>query len=309
MRDNIDVFGLRADSLHCLQHFANTSFRLDGPDGHWLAKVHDRQGTHAERIRSEQQWVQALSGSLTVPIPRPTDHGDLLLGVTDPQTGKPVWLTVNAWLPGRPLPQHERRVEHFAWIGRSLARMHRVAETWTPPDRFDIGSKTSVDVAAIDTPSSRAVLHKAAGDAGLKQLDCLLDQLRQSEKRLPQTRGHWGVVHGDASFGNILVTEDEALLIDFDLCSMGYYLMDLAVVLAGPWSRPGFDERRAALLAGYREVRPLSDEHAGMLPWFQVQRTVGMVWSCAQALADSDIRGWLPDQLKRARLLAELLPD
>jgi Ser/Thr protein kinase RdoA (MazF antagonist) len=103
-------------------------------------------------------------------------------------------------------------------------------------------------------------------------LQTLHERLQEVEQRLGKSSDRFGLIHSDLSFGNVLFTEEEVLPIDFDDCGFGYYLYDLAVVLAGPWEKPGFQHRREALLEGYREICKLPDEHLSLIPTFMAMR-------------------------------------
>ena len=103
-------------------------------------------------------------------------------------------------------------------------------------------------------------------------LQTLHERLQEVEQQLGKTPDQFGLIHSDLSFGNVLFTTDEVLPIDFDDCGFGYYLYDLAVILAGPWERPGFQQRRDALLLGYREICELPNEHLNLIPTFMAMR-------------------------------------
>ena len=62
--------------------------------------------------------------------------------------------------------------------------------------------------------------------------------------------------------------------IDFDDCDFGYFLYDIATLLGRIEMREGYATLRAALLDGYRQVRPLSAEHEAHLDLFVLARWV-----------------------------------
>lgn len=114
--------------------------------------------------------------------------------------------------------------------------------------------------------------YKQLSEEVQEHLQALREQLREIEQRLGKSPERFGLIHSDLSFGNVLFTADEALPIDFDDCGFGYYLYDLAVILAGPWERPGFQQCREALLQGYREICELPDKYLNVIPTLMAMR-------------------------------------
>ena len=90
--------------------------------------------------------------------------------------------------------------------------------------------------------------------------------LEQAEKAIGTDCGRYGLIHADPSFGNVLFDGAIPYLIDFDDFGYGYYVFDLAVVLAGAWGKPDFEENRAALFEGYGQIRELSQAEMGHCP-------------------------------------------
>ena len=93
----------------------------------------------------------------------------------------------------------------------------------------------------------------------------------------------FGLIHADLGFENVLVADDGTVtIIDFDDSGDSWYLFELASALYPHDRSDGFDERRDALVAGYRHVRELPDELLAELPAFLMARriqTLGWVFS------------------------------
>ena len=79
---------------------------------------------------------------------------------------------------------------------------------------------------------------------------------------------------------NILIDPSGVLqAFDFDDAGFGWHQYDLAVVLFGLEHLPYFVGITDALVAGYRSVRPLSDEALALLPLFLlIRRLVLISW-------------------------------
>ena len=84
----------------------------------------------------------------------------------------------------------------------------------------------------------------------------------------------FGLIHADLIFANVLFHRGEVCAIDFDDCGFGYFLYDMAILLDRIEMREDYPALRAALLDGYRQVRPLAGEHEAYLDLFVLARWV-----------------------------------
>ncbi len=99
-------------------------------------------------------------------------------------------------------------------------------------------------------------------------------RLARITRRLGTGRDVFGLIHGDLIFPNVLFHRGQARPIDFDDCGFGYFLYDMAILLDRIEMRPDYRVLRAALLDGYRQVRPLTGEQEAYLDLFLLARWV-----------------------------------
>jgi Ser/Thr protein kinase RdoA (MazF antagonist) len=86
---------------------------------------------------------------------------------------------------------------------------------------------------------------------------------------------NYGMIHGDVIRTNAIVAPDGTVsVIDFDLCGLGWRAYDVASYLFAIRGTPDEPALRAGFLAGYRDVRPLSQPEQTMLPLFETVRAV-----------------------------------
>ena len=205
---------------------------------------------------------------------------------TNSPTGQPCRVALTAWLDGVVLPGHERTAHHYGAVGTLLAQIHEHAAHWQPPPGF---LRPRCDAAGIYGVQGllgekmevawQQVARKLRAD-----LVTARDALIQAESAIGQTPQSYGLIHGDPSFGNLLFLEAEPALIDFDDCGFGYYVYDLAVVLAGAWGKSCYKENHQALLAGYQSVRALTTTEVAALPVMMAARAASLIlWAAAQA--------------------------
>jgi len=80
------------------------------------------------------------------------------------------------------------------------------------------------------------------------------------------------------------VCGDGIRLIDFDDCGDGWFLLDFATALFDLLGEPGFEACLGAMVDGYRERRPLPDEHLALLPTFFLARALSYLgWSATRS--------------------------
>jgi Ser/Thr protein kinase RdoA (MazF antagonist) len=269
----LEKFGFNQYRLTFLQHLVNTTFRLDCNQGRYLVRIHRAKTRTA--VVSELAWLEALAHETAVPVQIPQRSLDGKMIVVGEQIGvpEPYPVTVLSWLDGEILPQNRRSPYHFYRLGQLVANLHHHSQHWVPSFELNRPSYDSTSVLSADSvagPDGATYKQLPADVRG--HLQTLHEQLQEVEQRLGKSSDRFGLIHSDLSFGNVLFTEEEVLPIDFDDCGFGYYLYDLAVVLAGPWEKPGFQHRREALLEGYREICKLPDEHLSLIPTFMAMR-------------------------------------
>ncbi len=263
----LEKFGFNQYQLTFLQHLVNTTFRIDCNQGRYLVRIHRAKTRTA--VASELAWLEALAHETTVPVQIPQRSLDEKLIVTEKREGVPESypVTVLSWLEGEILPQDCRSPHHFYRLGQLVAKLHHHGQRWTPPFQLDRPVYDSTSVFGDDD-----VTYKRVPEASRDHLQTLHEQVQEVEECLGKSPERFGLIHSDLSFGNVLFTADEVLPIDFDDCGFGYYLYDLAVILAGPWEKPGFQQRREALLQGYREICELPNDHLSLIPTFMAMR-------------------------------------
>lgn len=269
----LEKFGFSAYRLTALQHLVNTTFRLDCNEGRYLVRIHRAKTRTA--VESELSWLEALADdtTLSVQIPHRSLDGEMIVVAGQPEVPECYPVSVLSWLKGRILTQDHRSAQHFYKLGQLVATLHYHAQHWTSPFELNRPLYDSTSVLRTDNVfGEEAVTYKQLSEGVQRHLQRLYEQLQEVEQRLGKSPDQFGLIHSDLSFGNVLFTTDAALPIDFDDCGFGCYLYDLAVILAGPWERPGFRQRREALFEGYREICELPNEHLNLIPTFMAMR-------------------------------------
>lgn len=292
-RASLPAFGLAGGSLSLLQDLVNSSFRVQHESGEWYLRIYHPTRHDIVLIESELVWLEVLGGrGFRVPRPRRTLEQALVWGQEGGVYSDRHWIAVWTWLTGQPMPNEERRPDHFFRVGSLLGRLHNVAASWSPPPGF---RRPRCDAEGVYGEGSEQAWRRMPVPLR-SDLVRAREALQQAEAEIGWGSDRYGLVHGDPSFGNILFDRDEPALIDFDDCGYGHYLYDLAVVLAGAWGKAGFAEKRSALLEGYREVRALSAAEVTTLPAAMAARAASLIlWAVRQ----TPQHPWIEGQWRR----------
>jgi Ser/Thr protein kinase RdoA (MazF antagonist) len=161
-----------------------------------------------------------------------------------------------------------------AW-GQALARTHQAAifhDGTVLPAALD---RITDAVAGIEADAHLAVA-----------LDILLERLRG----LPTDGERFGAIHGDFELDNLTWTGDRPTAFDFDEATRSWYAADIASAVRDlapvPARTPSAGEAPlfAALLAGYRQIRPLSEDDLHHLPLFTALHAAITLGQLHQAL-------------------------
>jgi Ser/Thr protein kinase RdoA (MazF antagonist) len=87
----------------------------------------------------------------------------------------------------------------------------------------------------------------------------------------------FGLIHADLHQENYLFHGKQVRAIDFDDCGYGPFVYDLAVTLSELEHRADYPTLRAALLAGYRTVRPFPPRHEPFIDTFIALRRLQLM--------------------------------
>jgi Ser/Thr protein kinase RdoA (MazF antagonist) len=284
-------WNLDAAPLALLKYRENAVFKVMDPGSgeRFVLRVH-RPGYHSDaELRSELQWTAALiTDGIAAPAAVPTRAGESFVTVRHESVPEPRQCDLLRWIDGAIIGSiegdhvasaDEVRSNHFL-AGRLAGLIHNHGERWPRPPGF---TRPSMDFEGLI--GSRGYLGPY-GACTLLSADqvALLDRARNSIAgalaAFGQTSDRYGLTHGDFLPENLLREGDSLSIIDFDDCGFGWHVMDIATSLLFLLGEPHYDDALAGFVGGYREVRPLPDEHLEMLPVFLLTRAMTYVGWC-----------------------------
>ena len=257
-------FGFAEGStLALIHHRENAVFRVeDASDGsRWALRVHRAGYRTTQEIRSELLWMDALrdAGVQTARARRGID-ADPVQTVGIAELSAPRDVDVLSWIEGAPLDA-DADTGAYRLLGSICARIQQQAQRWTLPAGFARPTWDAVSLVgkrahwgdyaelAMLLPEQLALLHRAAA--------VVFRRLRA----FGEGPDRFGLTHGDLMPDNILVHQGVPAVIDFDDAGYGWYLYDLATLLAVTLGDANRKVARDAWVEGYRTLAPLPDAH------------------------------------------------
>jgi Ser/Thr protein kinase RdoA (MazF antagonist) len=265
-----------------IKYRENAVFRVEHACGRCALRMH-RTGYHSDaELYSELQWMQALDeAGVSVPIVVPTTSGDMFASLQGEGLPGVIQTDLFEWIDGEQLASVEEGIADessvqglFGTIGEIAARVHNQASDWMLPGGF-MRHAWDAEGLAGDNPFwgrfwELANASKSESLLMLRAKKVIFEEL----ERFPQTRDTYSMIHADLSLENLMVDGDIVRLIDFDDAGFGWHLFEIATSLYFVRSESFYEQALESLIAGYREYRPLSDEHLESLPLFYLARAM-----------------------------------
>lgn len=260
-------YHLRAKKIELLNHYHNTSFRVliqaspHNKPVNYVLRIHRPEYQTIDSIKSELNWLHRLHAlGIEVPEPKTTKQGSEIVTA---QVGGilPRTCVLFHWIEGikrYSSLNHER----MRRLGTLVGLVHQHAseisdlEKFTRPtwDWHYLSGQFFPGINLNKYPAyfharSKTILRKSA-----VKIQNILRDIGKSERT-------FGLIHADLSYQNTLFKREKIALIDFDNCGWGYYLYDLAVILANVRYHPNYDALESGLIIGYSFKRQLPAEY------------------------------------------------
>jgi Ser/Thr protein kinase RdoA (MazF antagonist) len=297
----LNAYGLCEPRIQFLRQAGNTLFRIyesnptyaSKPDlyapGQYMLRIHDPGYQTPDAIELELAWLASMCRDADLPVPEPVARldGGLLTQTTHPGVPGERHCSLLRWVRGKEPKKETIQPQHYRALGKLVARLHLHASQWQPPHglpkrkydwdglfRKNLGDGSYSDECWSLLPPEYV--------EPFKKVSSMLKQLMDVWGKSPQV---FGLIHADIGMqANVLFQGEQTRLIDFDDSGFGYYLFDLSIVLEDSQAdqiRPHF---REALLEGYTQVQPLSEEQVKSLDLFLAGFAVFWSLYCAEWL-------------------------
>ena len=279
-QDALRAWGIEDAELELLKHRENAVFKVEKPGFRAALRLH-RHGYHSDdELRSELQWMQALSDAgVKVPEIIPSESGDLFVDYTADGLPGTLQIDLFEWIDGDQLGSveegisEEGQIDHtFGVLGELAARVHNQAVTWQLPTGFTRHAWDAEGLAGDSPFWGRFWEVEAASAEQRKLLATARDRIYRDLENLAKSPGNYSMIHADFAAENIMVDGNDVRLIDFDDAGFGWHLFELVTALYFLKGEPVFDRAETAIIDGYRKHRQLTDADLELLPLFYLAR-------------------------------------
>ena len=269
--------------LELISHSENTVFRVATAQGPMAAlRIHRPDYHDLEELNSECLWTQALKDAgVDAPLAIPAEDGRNYVKVRVAGAEEERHVGLVEWAEGASLHSvigdadvGEAPQPHFRALGRIAARIHNQASAWRPPNGF---RRHALDADGLmgERPFWGPFWEHPALAAGQRRL--MLAARRKLYEALTgydRSSQRYGLIHADLHPENVLAHSGGLTVIDFDDAGYGWHAYELAVAVYYYLDHPNFNAIVEALLAGYRELRPLDGREEEALRLFLTVRSL-----------------------------------
>jgi Ser/Thr protein kinase RdoA (MazF antagonist) len=249
--------------------------------GKVVLRVH-RCGYHSDAaLQSERTWMLALADQgIDVPRHILSSAGRSFERLRIEGFAGQRQVDVFHWIEGQQLGSVEQGVDTstsdlsaiYRNVGRLAARVHNQSCGWAAPADFKRHAWDAEGLAG-ERPFWGRFWELEALSPPQRELFVRLRQtLWRDLHELGTSADYYGLIHADLVPENILVDGNSLQVIDFDDAGFGWHLFELATSLYFIHRDSIYTQARDALIAGYRQIRPLSAEHIAHLPMFLAAR-------------------------------------
>ena len=292
-------WGLPANNIKLASLSENIVYKVRGDDSRDYALRIHRPGYHTrEELNAEQNWTMSLDQfGICVPTPCRTREGEFFVELECNGSRRQIGLI--RWIDGINLGNSldamnrsttegkttfkKTLFKRMAELGRICARMHNQACAWQPAETI-VRQHLNVDGFFGDTPFWGRFWE--IPQLSTAERETLLDARNKCVEILNRYGEHtrtYSMIHADLHPYNIIVSNDELFVIDFDDAGFGWHQYDLAVALYNYKDRKDFESLQQVMIEAYRKERDITEEALSLIPLFIIIRAmVHLGWLSAR---------------------------
>lgn len=270
-------FPVEPSSVEFVAARENVVFRVVDRRGDVRALRIHRPGYHTlAELESEIEWTSALrAAGIATPAPVGASDGRWYVPVPYGASGAPRFVGMMEWIDGEGLDVALRsgnveQIHHR--LGSLMAMMHEHTGAWSGSTSFIRHSLDRDGLVGDDPWWGRYWDLPEMGSEEQQLVIAARAAMARVFEEFGTGSDRFGLIHADLLPENVLVRDGTPFVIDFDDAGFGWHLYDVATSLVSRVGTDDFDRCRDSLVAGYRTVRGLPDEHLELLPVFLLAR-------------------------------------
>lgn len=216
----LEQYNLQSAPTTVMRDLGNLVLRVDAEKTYALRIC--TPDTSRQRLHTEVEWLAALRRDTDLLVPKPVANrrGNLVSEVE----GR--LCVLFEWLEGSPVSDSLSTTIASA-IGEMAAKLHHHALHYHPT-HYE-GKRFNHDYFFGNDSWWQLRAEQHLGGDTIARLQPALARVSTLIKSLGEDPKHFGIIHSDIHFSNVISSGDHHAIIDFGECALGYYLMDIAL--------------------------------------------------------------------------------
>lgn len=310
-------YDLSVLKLKPLRHWENTVFKVDESNEKYALRIHRPNSIKgASYVRSELEWLSALTRDTDLVVPKPvtTRYGDLLVEASCDGVPGTRCCALFRWVEGRFRHPDQLTPAAVKKVGVFMAQLHLHATHFTPSADFIRPLQDYVDADSKPMLNGLDLATQLCSEEDAAFLRSTYRQLQWALNTIGREPEKFNLIHADLHPWNYLFHQSEVRAIDFDDCGWGHFMYDIVVSLLELEYRQDFSSLTKAFFEGYRGIRTLTKEDESQLPvFFAARRLWLMAWLAGRSdhpemrEAAANTVGYTVERLKNDALLGKAL--
>ena len=302
-RGILKKYGISDAQVECINFEFNATFSVSTESGQKYAlRLNINSTRTVSNILAETQWVRELARipSVNVPTPIATLDDQFVVSALHEDSGQTICGVMYSWLEGEEIGD-EPTLDQLRRVGQAIAHMHQNKSEFQLTDGAELPTFNDFFWGTEDFLFSVRSTLSPEDKTLIKQAHDLIMKFTNELYATSPVR----IIHADFHGWNLMWHEDQVFIFDFDDCGFGVEAQDIAVALY--WlNTPTAD---AALLEGYRSVRPLPAYSDKAMKALLLQRRL-LLLNYLFETKNAEHKEMLPAYLKRSiDLVSTFLTD
>jgi Ser/Thr protein kinase RdoA (MazF antagonist) len=250
-KELLKQYGITNAQVSCINFEFNATFSVETESGaKYALRININSSRTLENMKAEIEWVRHLNrtSGIHTPTPIATLKDDYIAFGFHPESEREFRGVMYSWLDGEVLGD-EPTLSQLHEVGRSIAILHQESLDFALSTESSLPTFNDFFWSTEDYLfSDKSVLSDQDRNL-IKEAHDLI--MRYTNELYATSPVH--IIHADFHGWNLMWNENQLSIFDFDDCGFGLEAQDLAVALY----YLDTPEQDAALLAGYKSVKPL----------------------------------------------------
>jgi Ser/Thr protein kinase RdoA (MazF antagonist) len=246
-------YGIYDAKISCINFEFNATFSVETQSGtKYALRININSTRTIENMRGEIEWVRHLNrtSGIHTPTPIATVADEYIVSALHADSGQEMYGVMYSWLEGEELGD-EPTLSQLHEVGRAIAILHQESADFALSADAALPTFNDFFWGTEDYLFSDKSKLSDVDHALLKEAhDHIMRFTRELYENSPVH-----IIHADFHGWNLMWNEDRLSIFDFDDCGFGLEAQDLAVAMY----YLDTPEQDAALLDGYKSVKPLPD--------------------------------------------------